>query len=90
MKHECPKSQEAQEACKYYPNCSGSTHHLFYPKPDYRPGVERRFRELPENKEYDVCRADHDTIHFTQEPPPKPNLQFMIEALRNHGSPECP
>ena len=56
-------------------------HHFYYPKADYKTKTEKQFRELPENKGY-LCRCLHNFIHSTQEPPEKPTLEFMREAIR--------
>ena len=43
-------------------------------------GVEREYRELPEHK-VQLCRAEHDELHATQEPPEKPSRNEMLQAI---------
>lgn len=69
--------------CKYFNNINGchtSVHHEFYPRVDYKSPVEKRFRELPENK-FEVCRQMHDEIHAHDEPPMKPSIEVMRHAV---------
>jgi len=78
MIRECPTPQEG---CPYAEQgCFSDTHHLFYPRRDYRRGVEKRFRELPENKEQ-ICRWEHDERHATELPPEKPSREEMLRAI---------
>ena len=56
------------------------THHIFWPAGFYKTAIEKAFRELPENK-VEMCRAEHDNIHASEEPPAKPGREFMINAL---------
>lgn len=76
----CPNPEEA---CPYFTDrgsCFSDNHHLYWPRVDYRRGLEREFRELPENKQQ-LCRWEHDEIHATQEPPAKPSLEIIRRAL---------
>lgn len=81
----CPENPE----CKYYPTCYADTHHFYWPKRKYKGGVERQFRELPENKA-EICREFHDNIYATEAPPLKPTrsemLQVISEAVIKHGA----
>lgn len=77
MKTPC---NENRESCPYqYSGCFEDTHHLMWPKRDYKTPVERRYRELPENK-VQLCRDLHDLEHY-QEPPEKPSREEMLGAL---------
>ena len=80
MRENCPI---AHEGCKYHPNCFADTDHYYYPKSDYKTPLEKEFRELPENKQQ-ICREMHDLRHITETPPPKPDLNFMREAIRRY------
>lgn len=78
MGGECPNPRPD---CKYArEGCFADTHHDFYPRSDYRTPTEKRFRELPENKEL-LCRAEHDERHATEAPPQKPPREVMLGAL---------
>jgi hypothetical protein len=79
MKGECPSPRPD---CKYADGggCFSDTHHLFYPRRDYRTRVEREFRELPVNKEQ-ICRSEHDERHAVEPVPQKPTKQEMLGAI---------
>lgn len=65
--------------------CREDKHHLFYPRADYAPGVESRFRNLGENV-VKICRNLHNLEHHVFEPPEKPDLEIMqmaVEESRN-------
>lgn len=67
--------------CKYYEQgCHASTHHLYYPRRNYRNSLERQFRELPENK-VQLCRSEHDELHLNEDPPDKPSRAVMLGAI---------
>lgn len=72
----CP---EANEECKYFP-CYMDEHHLYWPRKNYKSGVERAFRNLPENRQM-LCRAEHDEVHATEPIPKKPSRNEMLQAL---------
>ena len=84
MKGECPNPRPD---CKYAElgGCFSDTHHLFYPRRDYRRPTERDFRELPENKEQ-LCRAEHDERHATELPPEKPSRVEMLGAIATYSA----
>lgn len=69
-------------SCKYFDGvgCFTDRHHVFYPRTDYRSPVEKSFRNLPENV-VDLPRCEHDELHATEEPPLKPSLEVMREAV---------
>lgn len=81
----CPN---ANEACKYAPDCYADEHHLYWPKKRYKGQVEREFRGLPENREV-ICRAEHDEIHATERPPIKPSHNEMIQAIAAYAIEEA-
>lgn len=64
--------------CKYKPPHS-SIHHKYWPSTWYQSGLERRFREHPDNK-VRLCRCLHDLEHL-KKPPKKPSRAFMEEFL---------
>lgn len=69
--------------CKYFngaEGCHSSTHHEYWPRSDFTTPLEKSFRELPENK-FDICRQMHDEIHAFDEPPIKPSIEVMREAV---------
>ncbi len=70
--------------CPYYESgCYEDIHHTYYPRCQYKSGVDKEFRELPQNKQY-LCRQEHDELHATQLPPIKPSHTEMLAALGNH------
>lgn len=69
QKQECPLARHYTDE-----------HHKYYPRRDYHMPVEKAFRNLPENIEPE-CRYEHQKIHDEQEPPEKPSLQYMAEAV---------
>ena len=82
MAERCPTPQEG---CRYAgtPECIKTVHHHYFPAPDYQDEVGAVFRELPENKTWGVPRCEHDRLHDEIEPPTKPPLEFMVDAIRN-------
>ena len=60
--------------------CFGDVHHLYYPANQYRRPIEQEFRNLPENKEF-LCRREHNERYATEQPPIKPSLDFMRNAI---------
>lgn len=81
MRGEC--LNENPDCPFYYEGCYTDTHHLFYPRRDYRTRVEKEFRELPENKEQ-LCRAVHNERHAMEGPPQKPSREEMLGAIALH------
>ena len=73
----CPN---ANETCRYAPDCYSDEHHAYWPKRRYKSQVEKEFRNLPENREM-MCRAEHDELHATERPPLKPSRQEMLQAI---------
>jgi hypothetical protein len=84
-KEACPNENSD---CKYYPGCFSDIDHYYYPARLYRRPVEREFRQLPENKER-KCRSEHDERHATEQPPIKPTLDFMREAIKRSKGEGC-
>ena len=68
--------------CKYYETdyCLQSLHHVYWPRRNYTTPLEKRFRNLPENKEL-LPRCEHDELHATTEPPEKPSHAFMESVV---------
>ena len=62
--------------------CREDVHHLYYPRRAYKTKLERQFRNLDENKIL-VCRALHNHIHATQEPPGRPSIDYMQGRVEN-------
>jgi len=78
MKGECHLENPA---CPFYPDdCASNTHHTAWPRRDYKNSVERRFRNLPENK-HQVCAFAHVLIHVNEAPPDKPTREVMLQAI---------
>lgn len=63
--------------------CYQDEHHDYWPRRDFVRKIEKRFRNLPENKVF-ICRALHNAIHATTPPPEKPTREEMINALDEH------
>lgn len=84
MSHgECPP--EIARSCEFFERtgeCFTDVHHLYYPRSDYRAGVEKAFREMPENKVI-LPRCEHNETHAAQLKPDKPSREFMFNALKN-------
>lgn len=72
------------DECKYSPLCYEDTHHLYYHKKRYRSKIERQFRQLPENQ-VELCRAVHDERHATEQIPPKPSRDEMLQVIGKAG-----
>ena len=79
MRQEC--TPEQKEACTLR-RCFTNQDHYYWPASDYKTPVERAFRNLPENIE-EKCRNEHNERHATEEPPEKPSIQYMAEAVLN-------
>lgn len=78
---DCPN---ASPECRYWESkhgCRTNIHHDYYPACDYRTPVEKAFRELPTNKE-ELCMAEHDERHKTEQPPVKPSRDEMLLAIQ--------
>jgi hypothetical protein len=58
-------------------------HHKYWPKADYKTPVEKKFRELPENKE-PLCPEAHQNLHRSERAPRKPSRDQMVEAVRRY------
>ena len=69
------------ERCPYYETGGRmDTHHLWHPRKDYKTRVEKQFRSLPFNL-VEMCRCEHEELHATQLPPPKPPIGFMRSEI---------
>lgn len=80
MRGECPNPRPD---CRYaQEGCFSDTHHIFYPRRDYRTPVEKAFRLLPENK-VELCRVEHEEIHAALAPE-KPPREVMLGAIAVH------
>jgi len=74
---ECTPEQIA--ACPLTEHRSNQ-HHLYHPRRSFRSAIEKAFRDLPENK-IQICERQHREIHANEEPPAKPEAQFMLDAI---------
>lgn len=84
MRSEC---FSANEECKYFSGpdgCHASTHHLLYPRGQYRTALEKEYRELPSHK-VQMCRQEHDELHATEQPPTKPPRDEMLRAIASQA-----
>ena len=61
--------------------CFEDVHHEAYPRREYRTRLEKAFRESPAVKVL-ICRALHNEIHATEQPPEKPSAGEMREIIR--------
>jgi hypothetical protein len=69
---------EQREACPIRRGCRGEdVHHLAYPANQYTSAVEKRWRELPENK-VKLARCLHEAIHYSGYFPVKPDREDML------------
>jgi len=82
MRGECPNPKPD---CKYADKggCFSDVHHQYYPRRAYVRSEEKEFRELPDHKEV-LCRAEHDELHATEFPPPKPSREVMLGAISTY------
>lgn len=60
--------------------CREDKHHLFWPRSEYAPGPESRFRNLGENV-VRICRNLHNLEHAVFPPPDKPDPEIMRMAV---------
>lgn len=56
------------------------THHEVYPACDYTSEIERMYRNLGSNI-VRICRCQHMELHRTEEPPVKPPMLDMLQAV---------
>jgi hypothetical protein len=66
------------------PDCIITTHHLYWPSYEYTDKIDRKFRELPQNKQR-LSWCDHQEVHANQEPPEHPSKQDMVAFLVQSG-----
>lgn len=63
-------------------------HHLAYPRTAYTTALERKFRSQPcLIVEMDVWV--HKLLHSVSEPPKKPSVSEMREAIKRHQLRDC-
>ena len=63
-------------------------HHLAFPKKEYTTALERKFRGTP----CLIVEMDawvHALVHSVSEPPRKPTVADMREAIKRHQLREC-
>lgn len=65
--------------------CYQDIHHEYWPKKDYKSDVEKEFRGLLVNQTF-ICRALHNAIHASQDPPEKPSRDEMLVAIQEEKS----
>ena len=63
-------------------------HHLIYPRKDYTTSLERKFRSLP-CFIIEIDKEVHSLLHAISEPPTKPTVADMREAIRRHTLKDC-
>ena len=79
-RRECPEPNK--EGCPWQDRkggCFSDLHHLAHPASSYHTPIEKRFRDLPENKQQ-LCRYLHDLAHL-EAPPVKPSVDEMRQAI---------
>jgi hypothetical protein len=77
MERSCtPEQREACPLVRHFED----THHLAYPRRDYKTAVEKRWRELPERK-VEICRWLHQNIHASGYLPAKPDREDMLTDI---------
>lgn len=64
--------------------CHLSEHHKFWPRRMYMGRIAMAFRNLPENREV-LPWCEHNELHNTTAPPPRPTTPEMLEAIREAG-----
>ena len=57
---------------------SHNTHHLFWPRRNYKTTLEKTFRQLHTVK---MCIEAHKLLHRTTQPPHKPSVEAMRVAI---------
>lgn len=69
---DCPLSKAA---------CGIISHHIFFPRGAYAPGVETDFRELQTNR-VPMCKIEEIELHQANpEGPPKPSIEVMEHCV---------
>jgi hypothetical protein len=58
-------------------------HHDYWPSTAYTRPIEKEFRDLDINKRL-LCRCLHNAIHREEQPPEKPDLDFMLDAINRY------
>lgn len=71
---------ECYETCRFGEPVT-DTHHLHWPKANFRTPIERGYREAGQMV-VDACRCKHEDLHATYHPPRKPNRQTMIDVAQ--------
>lgn len=79
MRGECLKMNDSCHLDRPH----SDVHHEYYPSSAYKTKLEKEFRELPINKEQ-ICRCLHNAIHALEEPPKKPSVQEMRQAIESY------
>jgi hypothetical protein len=77
--YECPIAAVHGEAA-----CFADLHHLLSPRAAYRTKVEKRARNAAEMK-ITICRFLHEMINATEEHPPKPGREELVEIGEQAG-----
>lgn len=79
---ECPPNPD----CPFFNSdrgCEQDKHHLWYPKREYKTGLEKRFRNLSCNV-INMCMYQHQQLHLTEQPPVKPDIEVMRKVINEH------
>lgn len=72
--------QPSPDCPNFSTGCFEDRHHEFWPKSDYETRVEKVFRSLACNI-VSICRAEHEELHATSDPPEKPSQDSMVDAI---------
>lgn len=59
--------------------CYEDIHHHYW-QSTYNTDIEQIFGNLPENKK-EICRAEHNEIHATEQPPELPSREYMLGRI---------
>ena len=89
---QCPLYKEHASDCHHIKKCVAmykktghvlmTVHHKWWPKCDYTTPLEKRFRDLPDEKE-ELCRGKHDPEH-EKDPPRKPSREYMQKKVEEY------
>ena len=63
-------------------------HHVWWPRKDYKSEVEKKFRNLPCNILW-IDEMAHRLLHIYTEPPRKPKVSDMWQAINLHKKGLC-
>jgi hypothetical protein len=58
--------------------CYRDRHHEYWPRRDYKRPLERKFRGMFIKR---MWRCQHNELHATTAPPPKPSRKYMQQVV---------